>query len=244
VLRNLVTIFSLSTIALAFFISSNSSAPKDAMGQAVPLIPLTSGNATLNTGIPKFNECLEDEIEASKNVNDDPYFEKEPTKDEVFKCYKAIFMNSGGANWTEMTRNIKSGDTNGEYPHITSCNNSTAIYFTSIIIIVLASSFLIQISSVAPSEALTRYYNCIARVANKNATLSMANVDACYNLIFKGALDYYSIKQQPTFDNKDTTSEEDSEKSSESDKGQSDSSNSKTQSEKIQVTSGLYDVFR
>ena len=140
-----------------------------------------------------------------------------------------------------MIRNIKSGDTNGENPHITSCKNSTAIYFTSIIIIVLASSFLIQISSVASSEALTRYYNCIARVANKNATLSMANVDACYNLIFKGALDYYGIKQQPTFDN---TSEEDSEKSSESDKGQSDRSNSKTQSEKVQVTSGLYDVFR
>ena len=39
-------------------------------------------------------------------------------------------------------------------------------------------------------------------------------------------------------------SEEDSEKGSESDNGQSDSSNSKTQSEKIQVTSGLYDVFR
>ena len=143
-----------------------------------------------------------------------------------------------------MTRNIKSGDTNGENPHITSYKNSTAIYFTSIIVIVLASSFLIQISSVAPSEALTRYYNCIARVANKNATLSMANVDACYNLIFKGALDYYGIKQQPTFDNKDTTSEEDSEKGSESDNGQSDSSNSKTQSEKVQVTSGPYDVFR
>ena len=143
-----------------------------------------------------------------------------------------------------MTRNIKSGDTNGENPHNTSCKNSTAIYFTSIIVIVLASSFLIQISSVAPSEALTRYYNCIARVANKNATLSLANVDACYNLIFKGALDYYGIKQQPTFDNKVTTSEEDSEKVSESDKGQSDSSNSKIQSEKVQVTSGLYDVFR
>ena len=143
-----------------------------------------------------------------------------------------------------MTRNIKSGDTNGENPHITSYKNSKAIYFTSIIVILLASSFLIQISSVAPSEALTRYYNCIARVANKNATLSMANLDACYNLIFKGALDYYGIKQQPTFDNKDTTSEEDSEKGSESDNGQSDSSNSKTQSEKVQVTSGPYDVFR
>ena len=94
-LRNLVTILSLSTIAVAFFILSNSSA--HAMERAI-VNTSNSGNATLDTGIPKFNECLEDEIEASKNVNDDPYFEKEPTKDEVFKCYKAIFMNSGGAN--------------------------------------------------------------------------------------------------------------------------------------------------
>ena len=143
-----------------------------------------------------------------------------------------------------MTRNIKREDRNGEQLHMVSCKTSKAIYFTSIIAILLASSFLIQISSVAPAEALTRYYNCIARVANNNATLSIANVDACYNLIFKGALDYYGIKQQPTFDNKVTTSEEDSEKVSESDKGQSDSSNSKIQSEKVNVTSGLYDVFR
>jgi hypothetical protein len=95
-LRNLVTIFSLFTIVVAFFISLNNTAFNDAMGQAVPLIPLTSGNVTLDTGIPKFNECIEDEIDASKNVNDDPYFKKEPTKDEVFKCYKATFMNSGG----------------------------------------------------------------------------------------------------------------------------------------------------
>jgi hypothetical protein len=95
-LRNLVTIFSLFTIEVAFFISLNSTAFNYAMGQAVPLIPLTSGNVTLNIGIPKFNECIEDEIDASKNVNDDPYFKKEPTKDEVFKCYETIFITSGG----------------------------------------------------------------------------------------------------------------------------------------------------
>jgi hypothetical protein len=89
--RNLITKFSISTIAVAFSISLNV-----AMGQAVPLIPLTSGNVTLDTGIPKFNECLEDAIESSKNVNDDSYFEKEPTKDEVFKCYEMTFMNTGG----------------------------------------------------------------------------------------------------------------------------------------------------
>ena len=51
-----------------------------------------------------------------------------------------------------MTRDIKREDTNCENPHMASCKNSNAIYFTSIVAIVLASSFLIQISSVAPSE--------------------------------------------------------------------------------------------
>jgi hypothetical protein len=143
----------------------------------------------------------------------------------------------------EMTRNIKREDTDGENPHMVLYKTSKAIYLTSIIAIVLASSFLIQITSVAPAEALTRYYNCIARVANNNATLSMANVDTCYNLIFKGALDYYGIKQQPSSDDKDTSSEDDSNELSDGPKSQSDNSRAKTQSEKVQGTSELYDVF-
>ena len=137
-----------------------------------------------------------------------------------------------------MIRTIKREDMNGA-----SWKISNVIFYTSIIAIVLVSAFLIQISSVAPSEALTRYYNCIARVANKNATLSMANVDACYNLIFKGALDYYGVKQ-PTFDNKDNSSQDNSEKLSDSIKRQTDNSNSKPESEKVQGTSELNDVFR
>jgi hypothetical protein len=65
-----------------------------AMAQAVPLIPLTSGNVTLDTGIPKFYKCIEKEVKGSKAVNDDPYFKSEPTKDEVFKCYYAVFGHS------------------------------------------------------------------------------------------------------------------------------------------------------
>jgi hypothetical protein len=65
-------------------------------GQAVPLIPLTSSNITLNTGIPKFYKCIENEIQNSKDVNDDPYFKSEPTKAEVFKCYGEIFDISKG----------------------------------------------------------------------------------------------------------------------------------------------------
>lgn len=72
--------------------------------------------------------------------------------------------------------------------------NLTTILAT--ISIALIFSLLVQITVVAPAHALTRYYNCIARVANKNATLSISNIDACYNMIFKGALNYYGIKQQ------------------------------------------------
>jgi hypothetical protein len=132
----------------------------------------------------------------------------------------------------------------GENLPIVSCKTSKVKYLTSIIAIVLVSSFLIQITSVAPAEALTRYYNCIARVANSNATLSIANVDACYNLVFKGALDYYGIKQQPSSDDKDTSSDDDSEKLSDGPKSQSDTASAKTQPEKVQGTSELYDVFR
>ena len=91
-LKNIVIIYSLSTIVVAFYVSFNGL--HDAMGQAVPLIPLTSGYVTLDSGIPKFYACIETEVEHSKNVNDDPYFKKEPTKDEVFRCYESIFMNS------------------------------------------------------------------------------------------------------------------------------------------------------
>jgi hypothetical protein len=63
-------------------------------------------------------------------------------------------------------------------------------------------TLLFNIAYVLPSEALTRFYNCVARVANKNGSLTISNVDNCYNLIFKGALDYYGIKQpQTTSDN-------------------------------------------
>lgn len=65
-------------------------------GQAVPLIPLTSSNITLNTGIPKFYKCIGNEIQNSKDVNDYPHFRSEPTKAEVFKCYGEIFDISKG----------------------------------------------------------------------------------------------------------------------------------------------------
>jgi hypothetical protein len=76
-------------------------------------------------------------------------------------------------------------------------SSQPSLNFIKFFAIFLVSTVLINITYVLPSEGLTRYYNCIARVANKNATLTISNVDNCYNLVFKGALDYYGIKQQP-----------------------------------------------
>ena len=49
------------------------------------------------------------------------------------------------------------------------------------IIIIYQSGLLID------ADALTRYFNCTTRVANKNGTLSLQNVDSCYDNVFKGA---------------------------------------------------------
>ena len=76
--------------------------------------------------------------------------------------------------------------------------------FIKIFVIIMLSAILVNTSYVLPSEGLTRYYNCVARVANKNATLTISNVDNCYNKIFKGALNYYGIKQQLIDDNSST----------------------------------------
>jgi hypothetical protein len=142
-----------------------------------------------------------------------------------------------------MFRNIHRRGSDGENLHKVTYRSSRMIYLTSIIAITLISSFLIQITSVPPAEALTRYYNCLARVVNKNATLSIANVDACYNLIFKGALDYYGIKQPPSTDDKNTNSEVDSTKPSEGPNNKEDSTHPKTGPQKVQGTSNPHDVF-
>ena len=49
------------------------------------------------------------------------------------------------------------------------------------IIIIYQSGMLID------AYALTRYFNCTTRAANKNGTLSIQNVDNCYDNVFKGA---------------------------------------------------------
>ncbi len=91
-IRKMVTLLGLSTIILIF--SFKGGIFNIALGQAVPLIPLSSGNLTLDKGIPLFYKCIQKEVKGSANINEDPYFKSEPTKEEVFKCYNSIFAGS------------------------------------------------------------------------------------------------------------------------------------------------------
>ena len=56
-----------------------------------------------------------------------------------------------------------------------------------IIAAVLSLIVVYQCGLLIDADALTRYYNCTTRAANKNGTLSLQNVDNCYDNVFKGA---------------------------------------------------------
>jgi hypothetical protein len=80
-------------------------------GQAVDLIPIQTGNTTLDRGLPEFYDCIEEKIDASKGVEADPYFEKEPTKHEVSTCYNEIFVKTNEVDSSE-TNEVDSSETN------------------------------------------------------------------------------------------------------------------------------------
>jgi hypothetical protein len=66
---------------------------ENSYSQAVDLIEINSGNKTLDEGLPLFYDCIDKKIDASKDEQEDSYFEKEPTKNEVKTCYKEVFVN-------------------------------------------------------------------------------------------------------------------------------------------------------
>ena len=58
-----------------------------------------------------------------------------------------------------------------------------------IFVFVMVSFILIQASLITSSQALTRYFNCITRIANGNVALTLTNVEGCYYKVFQGAID-------------------------------------------------------
>ncbi len=57
----------------------------------------------------------------------------------------------------------------------------------SIIAVVIALAIVIQIGFIIPAHALTYYFNCITRIANKHGMLTLQDVENCYDKVFKGA---------------------------------------------------------
>jgi hypothetical protein len=55
------------------------------------------------------------------------------------------------------------------------------------IVTIFVVVFVYQAGLMVGADALTRYYNCTTRVANKNGTLSLQNIENCYDQVFKGA---------------------------------------------------------
>jgi hypothetical protein len=82
--------------------------------QAVPLIPIQSGNATLDQGLPVFYDCLEEVVDESFSEQEDSYFKEEPRKSEVIECYYEVFVNNNGNSNNEDTESNDINDNNGE----------------------------------------------------------------------------------------------------------------------------------
>jgi hypothetical protein len=55
------------------------------------------------------------------------------------------------------------------------------------IALLLSLALIIQVTVIDTAHALTRYLNCVTRVANNNGTVSLANIENCYVKVFKGA---------------------------------------------------------
>jgi hypothetical protein len=64
-------------------------------GEAVPLIPINTGNSNLNNGLPLFYDCIEEAVDNSLSSTEPNYFKKEPTRAEVRGCYEDTIGNGG-----------------------------------------------------------------------------------------------------------------------------------------------------
>jgi hypothetical protein len=81
-----------------------------AWAQAVPLIPIQTGNTTLDQGMPIFYDCIEKAVDESYSEQEPSYFHDEPTKAEVNGCYYDVFVANGdkleSANQIDASNNI------------------------------------------------------------------------------------------------------------------------------------------
>ena len=93
--QNTNTVYSVVVIITTFTALLQLGSTSLAFSQAVDLIPINTGNETLNGSLPVFYECIEEAVDASENAPQQAsYFEDEPTKNEVRVCYQEVFVDN------------------------------------------------------------------------------------------------------------------------------------------------------
>ena len=101
--QNTNTVFAAVVIITTFTAILQLGSTNLAFSQAVDLIPINTGNETLDGSIPLFYQCIEEAVDASENAPEQaPYFEDEPTKNEVKVCYQEVLVD----NPVEVTDNL------------------------------------------------------------------------------------------------------------------------------------------
>ena len=78
---------------------------------------------------------------------------------------------------------------------------AATLSIATIFAIVMSLSLLFQIGSITSAHALSHYFNCIIRGANKSGTLTLTNVETCYDKVFKGANPNFNSNQASSDDN-------------------------------------------
>jgi hypothetical protein len=87
-------IFAVLMVVGAFALSQTSTVGI-AFAEAVPLIPINTGNSILNNELPLFYDCIEEAVDNSLSSTEPNYFKKEPTRAEVRGCYEDTIENNG-----------------------------------------------------------------------------------------------------------------------------------------------------
>jgi hypothetical protein len=99
-----------------------------AWAQAVPLIPVQTGNGTLDQGIPLFYDCIEEIVDESYSEQEPSYFHDEPTKAEVNDCYNDVFVVNGdklkSANQVDTSDNSDNSGNSGNSDNSDNSDNS------------------------------------------------------------------------------------------------------------------------
>jgi hypothetical protein len=70
---------------------------------------------------------------------------------------------------------------------MSSTRKSTLLIIMSVVVVCT-----VVMSMIAPALALTKYFNCTTRAANKHSELTLEDVNECYYKIFVGAREYYT----------------------------------------------------